>query len=171
MGGLLAYALLVELQRRQLPLPVRLFVSSVLVPHAGFFGPFHPSMSDEELADGLRRIVRSLGALEPIPELLALFVRILRGDLEMGLHYRPPGPRRLPCPITTLSWSDDPDVRPQDMVGWSAYGDVRPHVLNGDHFSFLAPSAELLAVVQTDFALLPTHGSCSPGNTRAEVAW
>lgn len=151
MGARLAYAVLVELEARGLPVPAHLCVSSSLVPHAGFFGPFDPAMSDRQLVDGLRRITRSLGDAEPPPELLELAVRILRKDLEMGLRYLPPGPHRLPCPVTTIAWSDDPEVCAEELAAWHDYADVVEHVVPGDHFSFLTAPAPLQRAIEIDF--------------------
>lgn len=152
MGALLAYALTEELSRRGAVPPARLFVSSSLVPHRGFFGPFHPSMSDERLAGELRRIARSIGLGEPLPELLPLAIRVLRTDVGMCFGYAPPGPRPLPCPVTTIGWSDDADVRPERMAEWELYASVRHHVLPGDEFTFLTAPAGLLEVIRQDFA-------------------
>lgn len=152
MGALLAYALFVELVEKELPLPSRYYVSSSLVPHEGFFGPYHPSMSDDQLADELRKIIHALGQKEPIPEFLALSVRILRKDVEMCFGYCPEGPRRLPSPITTFAWSDDPDVAPEEMVAWSEYGEVTPHVLEGDNCTLLSAPQALMRGIETDFS-------------------
>jgi surfactin synthase thioesterase subunit len=152
MGARLAYALVVELEERGLPAPARLYVSASLVPHAGgFFGPFRPSTTDAELGTALRKLIHSVSGQEPIPDLLALAVRILRADLEMSFRYWPYGPRRLPCPITTLVWLDYPDVLPEQMQGWCEYGDVSRHTLSGDSLDFLNPSRPLLAAIETDF--------------------
>jgi surfactin synthase thioesterase subunit len=150
MGALLGYALLVRLEETGGPLPVRLVVSSSLVPHRGFFGPFHPSMDDERLATDLRRISVAVSGVEPLPELLPLAVRVLRGDVEMCFGYRPPGPRPLPCPITTIGWTDDADVRPEQMTEWRDYAPVREHVLPGDAFTFLNPPASMFDVVRRE---------------------
>ena len=156
MGARLAYGLVVELEERGIPAPARLYVSASLAPHkGGIFGPFRPSTTDAELATALRKIIYSVSDQEPIPDLLALAVRILRTDLEMSFAYRPPGPRRLPCPITTLVWLDYPDVSPEQMEGWSDYGDVSRHALNGDSLSFLDPPRPLLAAIEADFRLAP----------------
>jgi surfactin synthase thioesterase subunit len=160
MGARLAYALVVELEERGLTLPARLYVSASLVPHAGgFFGPFRPSTTDAELATELAKIVCSLSGQKPLPELLALAVPILRTDLKMSFGYWPAGPRRLPCPITTLAWLDNPDVSTEQMVAWSNYGDVSHHSLSGDGFAFLNPPRPLLAAIETDFRLTPIGGA------------
>lgn len=151
MGALLGYALLVKLAENKQPLPARYYASSSLVPHEGFFGPYHPRMSDETLIGELRKIIRMFGNEEPMTELLQLSVRILRKDVEMCFGYCPTGPRQLPCPISTIAWSNDPDVSAQEMVRWSEYGQVNRHVLMGDNFTVVTAPASLLQGIQTDF--------------------
>lgn len=153
MGALLAYALLVRLEQRGLPLPVRLYASSSLVPHRGFFGPFHPSMTDEYLTEQLRIISRTTGAGEPLPELLPLALRVLRNDVQMCFDYAPPGPRRLPCPVTTIGWQNDADVRPAEMLEWQDYAEVESAVLPGDAFTFLQAPPALLELLERHFAM------------------
>lgn len=162
MGALLAYATAVALLERGGPQPVRLFASSSLAPHQGFFGPFHPSMSDEELTDALRQIAVSLGEPEPVPDLLALAVPILRRDVGLCFRYKPPR-RALPFPVTTIGWSDDPDVRPDEMGEWRDYSEVRTHVLTGDNFSFLRGDHPLLHVLSTDLELDRERGAARAG--------
>jgi surfactin synthase thioesterase subunit len=150
-GVLLAYALLGTLDEGGGPLPSRFYVSSALPPHLGVHRPFHPGMSDEELATALRDISLSLGEGEPIPELLALSVGVLRRDVEMCDGYAPPL-RKLPCPVTTLGWRDDTIVAPGELAGWDEYGDTTHHVLPGDSFTVLTAPAELLGALERDFA-------------------
>ena len=162
MGALLAYALLVKLAEKKLPIPAQYYVSSSLVPHEGFFGPYHPTMSDDQLIGELRKIIRMFGNDEPMTELLQLSVRILRKDVEMCFGYCPEGPRRLPCRITTFAWSNDPDVSPPEMVRWSQYGEVTPHVLEGDNFTVVTAPTLLVQGIQTDFQLPDASSGSSP---------
>lgn len=153
MGALLAYALLLRLEETGGPLPTRLLVSSSLVPHRGFFGPFHPSMDDDRLAADLRRISLSVSGTEPLPELLPLAVRVLRTDVSMCFGYHPPGPHPLPCPVSTIGWSADKDVAADQMTEWRDYAAVRPHVLPGDEFTFLDPPPQLFEVIRRDIGM------------------
>jgi surfactin synthase thioesterase subunit len=152
MGALLAYALLVRLTETDGPVPMRLLVSSSLVPHRGFFGPFHPAMSDERLAADLRRISLRVSGVEPLQELLPLAVRVLRTDVQMCFGYCPPGPRALPCQVTTIGWEQDSDVRPEQMTEWREYAPVSQHMLPGDEFTFLDPPPAFFEVIRRDLA-------------------
>jgi surfactin synthase thioesterase subunit len=152
MGALLGSALLVRLEETQAPLPVRLFASSSLVPHRGFFGPFHPDMTDERLAKDLTNISRQMGAGDPLPELLPLAIKVLRNDVQMCFGYKPPGPRTLPCPVTTIGWRDDADVAPDEMTEWKDYAEVTAHVLDGDAFTFLKAPPELFHAIERDLS-------------------
>jgi surfactin synthase thioesterase subunit len=164
MGALLAHALLVRLVEIGAPLPQRVFVSSSLVPHRGFFGPFHPEMSDERLTEDLVRISRATGAGDPLPELLPLTIRVLRNDVQMCFDHRPAGPYPLAVPVSTIGWTDDADVAPAEMAEWADYAPVRRHELPGDAFTFLAAPPPLLELIERDFAAdrtaaAPTEGA------------
>lgn len=152
MGALLAYALLVRLQETGRRLPERLFVSSSLVPSRGFFGLFHPSMSDERLTEELARVARAMGGSgEMLPELVDIAIALLRNDMDMCLHYAPPGPVPLEAPITAIAWTDDPDVPPGEMREWNDYGEVRHHLLPGDALTYLTAPAELIELIAHDY--------------------
>lgn len=152
MGALLAYAFLVRVQEAGLRLPERLYVSSSLVPSRGFFGLFRPSMTDEELTDELSRVARAMGGSgEMLPELLEIAIALLRNDMDMCLHYKPPGPYPLQPPITTIGWTDDPDVPPDEMREWADYGAVTHHVLSGDALAYLTAPVELIELIAHDY--------------------
>ncbi|MFF5535976.1 thioesterase II family protein [Streptomyces cinerochromogenes] len=152
MGALLCYALAVRIQEEGGRLPDRLYLSSCLVPSRGFFGMFHPSMSDERLGRELGRVVRRLGGGEILPDLLPLAIRVLRGDVDMCYGYRPPGPYPLKSPISAIGWRDDPDVGPRDLREWDAYGQVTHHTLDGDALAYLTAPTALTELIAEDFA-------------------
>ena len=164
-GALLAHALAVRLQVRNVRPPGRLFVSSCRVPHwppscryrppqPGLTGVYHPSMSDEQFADEVRRIALVLGGDNLLPELVPLAVRVLRADVEMCFRYAPPNPEPLRCPITAISWRDDSDVGVDDMRAWDRYGTVRHHLLDGDKLTYLTAPPAMLDVLEQDLTPL-----------------
>ena len=149
MGALLAHAVTDHLNETAGQVPDRLFVSSSYVPYLGVSKPFHPSMSDDELAAELKEISARMGDPDPLPELLELSVMVLRNDIDMCFEYAPPA-KRLPCPISVIGWRADTIVPPADMAEWAEYGEVTEHLLDGDFFSFLSAPAALRDVITKD---------------------
>jgi surfactin synthase thioesterase subunit len=160
-GALLAHALAVRVQERGLRPPDRLFVSSAVVPHRpperryrlpepGALGVYHPSMTDEQFGEQIRRVAGVLGAGEVLPELMPFAVRALRADVEMCFAYQLPRPAPVSCPISAISWTDDPDVQPASMLEWEAYGQVRQHLVDGGKLTFAAAPPALLDILAGD---------------------
>jgi surfactin synthase thioesterase subunit len=143
-SALAAYEASAQLQRAGLP-PARLFVSSQLAPQDGPTGRML-EMNDAELADDLGATITALGG-QPHPDLLALYVEVLRADVEVSRRYRRPRPLRLSCPITAFGWTDDDEIRPPQMTGWQECGDATFTVFPGDHRRFIAAPPELLAAL------------------------
>ena len=81
--------------------------------------------------------------VEPTPEFVELSLGPLIADVRAHRSYRRLEPVRLPCPITVLGWTDDDQIPPAQLEGWSDYGDTRKVVLPGTHWSFLAAPQRL----------------------------
>ncbi|GLZ35173.1 thioesterase [Lentzea sp. NBRC 105346] len=156
MGAILAHALVTEL-----PEPQRLYVSSSRVPHwapdrryrmpaPGSVGVYHPSMTEEQLAAEVSRVARTVGGADLHPDLVPLALRVLRGDLEMCFGYAPPL-TPTGCPISTIGWTDDADVSPDEMGVWQEVAPTTHHVLPGDKLTFLEAPAELQELIEKDF--------------------
>lgn len=138
--GAVPYALetIGELERRGLPLPARLIASSWGAPHRGLYG---------------RLNAVDLDAVDLVAETMALFGRagapmrrdfaelaaaVLRTDLEVQRGYRFAPGRRVPCPVTTLAWTRDDVVPPEQVTpGWDECADVTAELLDGEHLDFL----------------------------------
>jgi surfactin synthase thioesterase subunit len=144
-SALVAYEVTAQLQRVGGPQAARLFVSSQLAPQDGPAGRML-DMNDAELADELAAMIRDQGNA-PHPELVALYLRVLRGDIEMSRRYVVPEPLRLTCPITAIGWTDDSEVRPGEMAGWPSCGDTRFDLFAGRHYRFIDAPPELLGTL------------------------
>ncbi|MFG1610411.1 thioesterase II family protein [Actinoplanes sp. NPDC049265] len=158
MGALLAHRLAVALRGLAVPGPSRLIVSSSLPPHLhpdqryrppapGAEGIYHPSMTDADLADEMRRVARAQSHTGIDPELLPLAVRVLRRDLDMCFRYAPARAEPPGCPITAIGWSRDPDVAPAEMTAWEPYGRVDHHTIDGDKLTFVRAPRALMNVL------------------------
>ncbi|WP_439673552.1 thioesterase II family protein [Embleya sp. MST-111070] len=154
--GAVPFALetILTLDDRGLPLPERLFASSWGAPHRGLYGELNfVDLDTADLAEEVRQRYRQSGQGEPPEEMAELGARVLREDLEVQRPYRYDVARRLPCPVTVISWSED-DVVPPETVppGWAECADVRVEALAGRHLDFLRCPPALVEVVTRDLA-------------------
>jgi surfactin synthase thioesterase subunit len=135
----------VDLAERTGYRPARLFVSSDLPPHSPRTGVMS-GMTEEELAAEVAEAIRTLGG-EPHPELMSIYVRILRDDMRVRETYVPSPPRRLGCQITVFGWEDDDEVEHDLLPTWSECGEAAVHVLPGGHDRFTDAPAQMLDII------------------------
>jgi surfactin synthase thioesterase subunit len=150
MGALLAHAFTARAADVGAPPPVRLFASASLVPARGFYGFYHPWMSQRRIVRELCRVAAELGDGDVPAELVALSATVLRRDVQMCLGYAPAA-KALGVPVSAIGWADDIDVEPADLTEWQQYGETREYVLPGDPLNFLAAPQGLRAIVADDF--------------------
>ncbi|MEU5976478.1 thioesterase domain-containing protein [Streptomyces sp. NPDC047315] len=152
-SALAAYETAVRIVRNGRPAPTRLFVSAEVAPQDGPYGRFL-DLTDDELAAEMRLLVAELGGTLD-PSLAALYLGVLRNDVDMNRRYHVAEPFRLPCRITAVGWSADDGVPPSLMTGWPACGEVSFELLEGGHYRFLEAPPQLLAVLGAPFRRLP----------------
>lgn len=146
-SALAAYEVSAELIRAGLPAPARLYVSSEVAPQDGPAGRFL-SMDDTELGAELEKLIGELGG-KPSPELVALYLEVLRADVETNKRYVMPDPFRLSCPITAIGWTGDDEIPFSTMGGWDRCGEMTPVLLEGRHHRFIEAPEELLDLLCT----------------------
>lgn len=146
-SAIAAFEVAAHLDRRGLP-PARLFVSSELPPQLGPAGRML-DMAESELTAELEATIRDLGR-SPHPDLVSLYVRVLRDDIELRRRYVASAPLRH-CPITAIGWSEDAEYRPEQLTGWAASGETTFVVFPGRHNRFLDAPAELLDTIRAGF--------------------
>jgi surfactin synthase thioesterase subunit len=140
-----AYEATAELQRRGSPMPALLVVSSQLAPQEGPSGRLL-AMDDTQLAAEIEATMRALGG-HPQPDLVAIYVGVLRADVDVSRRYVLPEPVRLSCPITAIGWTDDSEVRPEEMKRWSECGTTTFEILTGAHRRFMDAPPDLLEIL------------------------
>lgn len=121
MGALVALEAARELRRRGLPAPARLYVSgrrSPTVPSDE--APLHALPDDELVAELNHRFGGLPAAILAEPELMALFLPVIRADLTvLERHaFRPEAP--LDVPITALGGDDDRRAGIEGLEAWRA---------------------------------------------------
>ncbi|MEV6632797.1 thioesterase domain-containing protein [Actinoplanes sp. NPDC051470] len=145
-GALPAFEVARRLHQEGLPAPRALIVSAQVAPHDCPFDRYL-GLGDDQLIEELAALTRSRGG-EPHPLVLGMMLDVLRQDLESNRVYRRAEPVILPSRVVVLHWAADAEIRPEQMHGWSAYGDqVSYEVLDGGHFAFLDAPDPLLTLV------------------------
>jgi surfactin synthase thioesterase subunit len=144
-GALAAYEATAQLQGANGPRPAHLFVSSHEAPQDKSPGRMQ-DMDDAQLAEELATKIRALGG-EPHPELLSIYVEALRADIEVHRRYVVPDPLRITCPVTAIGWTDDEEVAPSQMTGWSVCCDTTFRIFPGSHHRFTEAPPELLSTL------------------------
>lgn len=144
-SALVGYEVAIQLAREGMPVPDRLFVSSQVAPQHGPMGRML-SMDDEEIANELGSTIVALGG-QAHPELLAIYAKVVRSDIELSRRYVVEHPDYAPCPVTAIGWSADDEVTPAQMSGWADCADTEFRTLPGDHRRFIDAPPELMDVL------------------------
>jgi medium-chain acyl-[acyl-carrier-protein] hydrolase len=151
MGGLIAFELARELERRRLAVTC-LVVSAVRAPHVPDPDPIALDSSDERVL----KKVRGLGGIPDEvldhPELLGLLLPTLRVDLAMCADYCAGLDRKVSCPIVALGGIDDPNVPRAHLTAWSQHTTSRfvVHRFAGSHFFIFEQSEQVQATIENE---------------------
>lgn len=138
MGALLAFEIARQVQPRSL------FISACPAPQLPQGSGLHLLPNDEFLQT-LRRYNGTPEIVLNNPELMALFLPILRADFTAieTYSYQPSAP--LSCPIVAFGGHSDPQVNPDQLSAWSTQTSdrFRIQLFAGDHF-YLNPQRQAL---------------------------
>lgn len=145
LGALIAHELTRELRRQNRPGPLHLFASGRRAPHLVDPDPLH-RLPDPAFIARLRRMEGTPEAILREPELLALFLPILRADLavnEAEAHV-PEAP--LDCPITAYGGLTDERVPRDGLEAWRQHttGPFSIEMFPGGHFFLKSARVDLL---------------------------
>jgi len=154
-SAIAAYEVTARLERAGAA-PAALFISAEVAPQLGPYGPML-DMDRDTLRAELEQTIRGLGQT-PHPELVTIYLDVLRADIGLRRRYTASTPLRLDCPITTFAWSEDDLYRPGDLAGWAECGDTRFEVFPGPHLRFADAPAELLGVLATGLGVTASGG-------------
>jgi medium-chain acyl-[acyl-carrier-protein] hydrolase len=151
LGALVGFEVARELRRRGFP-PEHIFAAARGAPDdPSSLPPIH-ALPDKTFIEELQRRYKSIpAAVLAEPELLDLFVPLLRADLRMLESYRYVEGEPFACPITVLGGVDDHAWSEDRLAAWGRHtkGDFLVRMLPGDHF-FLNPGrAEVLRIVSS----------------------
>lgn len=142
MGAWIAFELVRELRRRELPLPDRLLVGARRAPHLPSALPALGRLSRAAFLDGMQQ---HYGAIPQVlldsPELMDTFLPALRADVLLldDYGYREQAP--LDLPLHVFCADDDPTVTASEVEAWRLHttGAFRVHRVSGGHFFHREP--------------------------------
>jgi medium-chain acyl-[acyl-carrier-protein] hydrolase len=147
MGGLIAFETARALRRRGLPQPLHLFIAARPAPQLVRADPPLSHLPDAAFASELQRRYAGIpAAVLQDPELMALYLPILRADLELleTYHYQAEAP--LDCPISTYGGMQDSMVTPDRIAPWQKQtaGSFSRALFPGGHFFLQSQQTPLL---------------------------
>jgi surfactin synthase thioesterase subunit len=153
MGAIIAFELVRRLRRQARPLPVHLFVSARSAPQ---IVDGKPPCHDLPEADFVNHLVeRYNGIPQPIlaePELMRLFLPILRADFKLIENYRYQPGETLEQPVTAFGGAEDPIVTSAELGAWRdvTHGAFHLHMMSGGHFFLQSSEAELARLIANE---------------------
>jgi medium-chain acyl-[acyl-carrier-protein] hydrolase len=147
MGGLVSFEVARQLRRQHGLMPSHLFVSARLAPHVPDPRPKLHALPEKEFLEATEK---RYGALPQVvledPELLKLFLSILRADLTLIEEYQYIEESPLACPISVFGGLQDHTVKHEELLAWRAQTTDRfdLKMLPGDHF-FIQGAKQVIA--------------------------
>lgn len=153
MGALAAFELARELRRRGGPMPGHLFVVARRAPHKPpSDSPLHP-LSDTEFIRVMQHRYNGIPkAILNEPDMLKLFLPILRAQFEMIETYSYQPEALLECHITAFGGLQDPTVSASEIAGWGEQtsGGFKHFMFPGDHFFLQLHQNAVLDILSRD---------------------
>lgn len=148
-GGTFNFAVLTRVAQTLGDSPAHCFIAAGSPPHVPKRERGH--ISDAKLIDELRKLGGTPPEILQEPELLRMFLPILRADFRAFEASSLDQDRRLACPMTLFAAAQD-EFAPDIVWGWSRYtsGPVQKVQLPGDHFSLVQSPAEMLWHIRQD---------------------
>lgn len=157
LGALVGFAFARELSRRGLRGPEHLFVAGRRAPHISDERPH--ALPDPELAAWLRGLGGIPDAVFREPELMQIFLPILRADLATNADELGPG-EPLECPITAMGGVDDARTTAEQLDAWRTHtrGEFARELFAGGHFFLQSARAELLGSLSRRLSRITAGG-------------
>ena len=119
-GGLVAFELIRELRRQQMPLPLHLVVSGARAPHIPEPSPLH-HLPKEAFIQELRRFSGTPDTVLENSELMEIYIPILRADLAVEENYTLKEAAPINIPITAIYGIEDEEAPKSVMAPWKRY--------------------------------------------------
>ena len=154
LGASLCYELARRLERDGGPRPLRLFVSGRRAPHRPRPGPIIHRLPDDQFVEELRQLQGTPDGVLENPELMELFLPILRADFQLGETYSLAAPEPLDCPLSAYGGVQDTEVSHDELQEWRRYtnADFQLRPFPGNHFFVNSCQDMVVAAIVDDLA-------------------
>lgn len=136
MGSWLAYELYYKLAENHMPLPIHLFFSGNTAPCSKNNKKIYHNLDDNPFLEHIRELGGTDPAFFSHPELIELFLPILRSDYKMlECHTFHPKPMPITCDLSILIGLDD-NTTTIGIEAWSNYTSKKCTIypFEGNHF-------------------------------------
>ena len=136
MGAMVAFSLCQRLQRDERPLPEHLYLSGCMAPQNRHLERCVADLSDDELMEELRKLGQTPDRVLASPELMDLYLPLIRADFAVFESCHPDPKHPLACPITVYGGTADPRVKALALGDWhsSTTSGFNIELFDGDHF-------------------------------------
>lgn len=162
LGAALAFELACRLRRDRRTLPLHLFVSARRAPHVPQAPPLAHTLPHEEFVEELRRLAGTPDEVLCDPELMDVFIPILRADFALSeTHSYRQEPAPMAVPITAYGGIDDHSVSEAELQAWRRHttGSFRRVLIPGGHF-YVTQARQALVADVADELRASLEGSC-----------
>jgi medium-chain acyl-[acyl-carrier-protein] hydrolase len=152
MGALIAFEVARQLRRQGNSEPIHLFVSSRPAPQIPILDPIH-QLSDSNFIAELRSRYNAIpDILLQNPEMMELFLPILRADITMLETYNYKTEPKFNYPISAFGGLLDSCVTQDDISAWrdQTYQPFTMQMFHGDHFFLRDQQYPLLQVISQE---------------------
>ncbi|MEH2316139.1 thioesterase II family protein [Nostoc sp.] len=149
MGGLVSFELTRLLRSQYSLAPFHLFISARRAPQIPLTkAPLHV-LSDPDLQDELHSLNGTPKAVLESPELMQMFLPILRADFAVLETYIYTQKQPLKCPITVFGGLQDQEVSHEDLQAWQeqTIATFSLQMFDGDHFFIHSHQNSLLKLI------------------------
>jgi medium-chain acyl-[acyl-carrier-protein] hydrolase len=149
LGALISFELVRQLRRLKHPQPFHLFISARQAPNAPDLHPPIHQLPEAEFFEQVCRFNSIPSVVLQNPQLMKLFVRILRADLAIAETYSYIEDAPLDCSISAFSGLQDEVVLTVSLNAWYEQTDSKfqLHTFPGNHFFIKNKQKEILQVI------------------------
>jgi medium-chain acyl-[acyl-carrier-protein] hydrolase len=159
MGALISFELAREVGHRHHRGPQHLLVSGRRAPQWPASEPLTFNLPHDHFIEELRKLNGTPQEVFDTPELLRVFLALLRADFETVETYEYQSGEPLSCPITVYRGIDDAHISEESCSAWQkeTSSTCQVRVCNGDHFFVREPGPEFIAAFRSDvLSAVPT---------------
>lgn len=152
MGAIIAFELTRELLRRRCVGPQHLFVSGHRAPQWPRTEPTTFNLPHDEFIAKLGKLNGTPREVLDNPELMELFIGLLRADFEMVETYQYHPMEPLSCPFTVYGGLQDKEVPVESCHAWreQTSASCKIKMFPGDHFFIRNPVPDFIAAFRSD---------------------